>query len=633
MSGNNGGTETLASRGRRELPGPCSLALLFCGLSYLSWRKWPDILVDFGRELYVPWQLASGSVLYRDIAYLNGPFSPYFNSLWFRFLGVSLSTIVLVNLALLAVMTALFYALFRRSTDRLTATLSCAVFLCLFGFAHLSMTGNYNFICPYSHDLTHGMLLSALMIFMLARSFERPGRGTISVAGFCLGLSFLTKPEIFLAALPAAIVGLYVLFGACRKRDQRLLPVLGAFLAATLIPVAIAFALLSTGMSTLQALRGVAGGWPHLFQPGLIDSPFYKASMGLDEPWGNLLNMGRAFVWLVFFVAAAGAWSVDSLDWSMDSSTAPVGRSMALLKALRGKRLVSIAACVLLLALALSTRSSPVPWLLIPEAVTLVSLLGGLLLVSVLARHRADHGTFSRIATLLMWATFAFFLLAKMIVNPRFFHYGFALAAPAALLLVVLLLSTLPDLLGRIGLKTRLFRLLVACFILFDLGYFLLMSDKAYGRKTYLVGSGKDHIMTYDPTYDPRGPAVKRLLERVGQSAPREASLVVLPEGVMVNYLARRANPTPYATFMPPELAIYGETRMLEALQNDPPDFIALVSKDMEEYGVGPFGKDPDYGSRMMAWVRARYETIWQIVEGPGQPGQFEAELLRRRAP
>lgn len=101
----------------------------------------------------------------------------------------------------------------------------------------------------------------------------------------------------------------------------------------------------------------------------------------------------------------------------------------------------------------------------------------------------------------------------------------------------------------------------------------------------------------------------------------------------MVNYLVRRTNPTPYLTFMPPEFAIYGETRMLEALQNDPPDFIVLLSKDTEEYGVGPFGKDPAYGSIMVAWVKAWYETVWQVVGGPGQPGQFGAELLRRRAP
>ena len=620
MSGNNGGTESFASRARRELPGPCCLALLFCGLSYWSWRKWPDILVDFGRELYVPWQLAYGSVLYRDIAYLNGPFSPYLNSIWFRLFGVSLSTIVLVNLALLTVLAALLYALLRRSTDRLTATLSCAVFLCLFGFAHMTMTGNYNFVCPYSHELTHGMLLGTTMILMLARSFDHPDRGTISVAGFCLGLSFLTKPEVFLAALPAALIGLYVLLGMCRKRGERLLPVLGAFWTATLIPVAIAFAYLSSGMSIHQAFRGTAGGWPHLLRPGLIQSSFYQESMGLDTPWVNLLKMAREFAGLAFFVAAMAAWCLDA-------------------RALRRKRLLCIAASVLLLVVALLIKTTSVPWFLVAQAIPLTTLGGGILVAILYAKNREEQVSASKFATLLMWATFSFFLLAKIMLHPRFHHYGFALAAPAAIFLVVLLTSTLRGLSGPsgllrgVGLKSRLFRLLIACFIMFDLAYYVLLSDEAYGRKTHPVGSGKDRMVTYDPTYDPRGPAVNRLLERIRQVVPREASLVLLPEGVMVNYLVRRTNPTPYLTFMPPEFAIYGETRMLEALQNDPPDFIVLLSKDTEEYGVGPFGKDPAYGSIMVAWVKAWYETVWQVVGGPGQPGQFGAELLRRRAP
>lgn len=43
-------------------------------LLFFSWRKWPDPLIDFGRELYVPWQLSLGKTLYLDISYFNGPF-------------------------------------------------------------------------------------------------------------------------------------------------------------------------------------------------------------------------------------------------------------------------------------------------------------------------------------------------------------------------------------------------------------------------------------------------------------------------------------------------------------------------------------------------------------------------------
>src|SRR3954471_958957 len=52
--------------------GPLSLCLLFVIAATLTWRKWSDLLVDFGSQLYIPWRLARGAVLYRDIHYITG---------------------------------------------------------------------------------------------------------------------------------------------------------------------------------------------------------------------------------------------------------------------------------------------------------------------------------------------------------------------------------------------------------------------------------------------------------------------------------------------------------------------------------------------------------------------------------
>jgi hypothetical protein len=42
-----------------------ALAIFFVAT---SWRKWPDPLIDFGRELYVPWRLSHGALLYHDVS-------------------------------------------------------------------------------------------------------------------------------------------------------------------------------------------------------------------------------------------------------------------------------------------------------------------------------------------------------------------------------------------------------------------------------------------------------------------------------------------------------------------------------------------------------------------------------------
>ena len=79
-------------------------ALLVVGMAFaamvaLTWRKWGDILVDYGPQLYVPWQLASGAVLYRDVFYLpGGPVSQYYHALLFKVFGVSFLTLAVSSL-------------------------------------------------------------------------------------------------------------------------------------------------------------------------------------------------------------------------------------------------------------------------------------------------------------------------------------------------------------------------------------------------------------------------------------------------------------------------------------------------------------------------------------------------------
>src|SRR4029450_1120203 len=69
---------------RRERVGIALLALAVVFTLVASWRKWPDPLVDFGRELYLPWRLSQGALLYRPIDHLYGPLYHYFNALSLR---------------------------------------------------------------------------------------------------------------------------------------------------------------------------------------------------------------------------------------------------------------------------------------------------------------------------------------------------------------------------------------------------------------------------------------------------------------------------------------------------------------------------------------------------------------------
>src|SRR5262245_62458868 len=64
--------------GRRAAWWTAPVLLILTGIimTVWTWQTWADVTVDFGRELYVPWQLTEGKILYRDIAYFGGPLAP-----------------------------------------------------------------------------------------------------------------------------------------------------------------------------------------------------------------------------------------------------------------------------------------------------------------------------------------------------------------------------------------------------------------------------------------------------------------------------------------------------------------------------------------------------------------------------
>ena len=58
-------------------------AVLTALMLHATWLTWPDAFIDFSRELYLPWRVSCGDVLYRDLAYYFDPVSVYTNAALF----------------------------------------------------------------------------------------------------------------------------------------------------------------------------------------------------------------------------------------------------------------------------------------------------------------------------------------------------------------------------------------------------------------------------------------------------------------------------------------------------------------------------------------------------------------------
>ena len=93
----------------------------------------------------------------------------------------------------------------------------------------------------------------------------------------------------------------------------------------------------------------------------------------------------------------------------------------------------------------------------------------------------------------------------------------------------------------------------------------------------------------------------------------------------------RRENNSPYVNFMQPELMMYGEENIVADFKRNPSDYVVLVSRPLDNYGLRHFGQ-PGYGDKIMEWVRANYVVEKQIGADPFEPEEFGVQILRRRS-
>ncbi|MFW6163754.1 MAG: hypothetical protein ACODAJ_13375, partial [Planctomycetota bacterium] len=392
---------------RRRL-GPAVLAGVGAAMLWLSWGRWPDVLVDFGRELYVPWRLVEGEVLYRDIAYFNGPLSPYLNALWFKLFGVGLRTLVWGNVVILAGVVLLVYRLLATAADRLAATVGGLVLLTVFAASQVTQVGNYNWVCPYSHEITHGIALGLLGVFFLSLYATRRRPWQVGACGLALGLTSLTKAEVFLAAAVALVAGLGLMLWAERPSGKRLAGLLALFAAGAVLPPLGAFGLLATALPASGALRGVLGTWPHVLASSVGTELFYKGHMGLLNAAANAALLVKGA--LVYGVAL----------------TAGCVAAIGLARRRLPPRGSAAAAFVVTTALLVGLRC-PVDLLTRPLPVLLLAA------ATVPARAYVLEGDRPRRLGSAAWlalVVFGFALLWKIVLRVRFYHYGFALAMP-----------------------------------------------------------------------------------------------------------------------------------------------------------------------------------------------------------
>jgi hypothetical protein len=576
-----------------------ALAATFAIMAAISWFRWPDALVDSGRELYVPWRITAGEMLYKDIPHLYGPLAHYFNALLFKVFGTSLHTLVVFDLLLIGVLTWCIYMTFLRAFDRLTATLCGMCFIAVFAFGHYVWMGNQNFVCPYAHEVTYGVFLSFLMLHALERFLERRNRRGAVAVGALLGLIFLTKVEVFLAAFLAALVALCL--PAVHLRSPRgiccgkALSVLAGFAA----PIIFFVMLFTPRVSLAEALGMVTTTITSLRHASIVGHYSYREYAGLDAPILNVLKMiGVTAVYAALFLGIVAFSGFVGLRGGA-----------------RRRPLLVVGAVLTLGALAVALKGGL--WLsMVGRAFPLLVMAYLGHLAGQLRRRTKGLNDASGMTPMIALSVFSLFLLLKILLMVNFLGYGFALAMPAALIVTAGTTSLLPSYVKHRGGCVLTAKIMAATLVILHLALQADISRYLYSLMTVPVGRGSDRFYTYGPEVavhypeiSQRGLVMNQALAAIDANMPKDAEFVVLPEGVILNYLTRRRNPGRWFEFTSQSIAAMGEVRMRDDLEAGRPAYVVLTERPTPEAGVTYFGVD--FGLTLKSWVVDNYTPVF----------------------
>lgn len=575
-----------------------------------GWDRGADVLIDFGRELYVPWRLLEGDLLHKEIAWFNGPLSPWVNAAWMRIFGVTFDSLQAANVVVIAVSTVLLMHLIRRIADRFTCWVGALVFLLVFAVGQQESVGNFLFLSPYSHGITHGFVCGLVSLAALGRAARDGSLGWTALAGFASGCAFLTKAEMSLAVVGASAVSVAAMCVSAIGRERRS-QITAAFLVGMVVPLALAYLRFVAEIGIDKAPLALLGTWPYALDDRASDLKFYKMMRGSDDPALHLRRMALVATLTIVFVGALYAATAQLVRRSELARRCgqPAGFALGL-----------ITFCAVVM-------TCEIKWLIVSLPVALLVL--GLMALKKFWSGREELDGERRIR-LLGFVTFAGLLLPKVLLLPLARQYGFVLSVPGTMVFVAVLVRWLPDRLSEGRHETEKVRAaLRMAGAGVAVGFALMNLNATRGRfatKRAPVGEGADRIIGTGWQTNVMNSLIVDLEGRVGP----DETVLVLPEGIIVNYQIRRATPSRVVNFMPPELVFFRPDEIVESLRDHPPAAVALIHRPTDIYGYPFFGEG--YGEDVLGWVQDNYERVVLFGDEPLEEGLFGAEIMIPKA-
>jgi len=112
---------------------------------------------------------------------------------------------------------------------------------------------------------------------------------------------------------------------------------------------------------------------------------------------------------------------------------------------------------------------------------------------------------------------------------------------------------------------------------------------------------------------------VNYLVNYIKQEVPPDKNFIVMPEGMLINFLTNRESPSWFHAYTPQFVEKF-EDRIIIDLQHNRPDYIFITNQETDEYSLNFFCRD--YAFNICKYVGKNYKYKGRL-ETPGQEDDF----------
>lgn len=582
-----------------------TLLLIFGILTWAFYERSGNVIVDCGRQPYISELILNGKLLFKDIFVFYGPLSYQVNAFLYKIFGVHLNTLYFAGIANSLLILTFFYLILRNITSVKTTWIASFMLMavCFFKF-NIS-----NFIFPYTYAAIYALSAVLISVFFSLQYLKLSRPSFLFTAGFFTGCSLAFKIDysVFIVVL------LFTAFFIKKENWKNIILFLFSILIAPLLSICL---LLFKGLSVADLYAHIQNLFLALSSntikyfysnfTGLYPNP--KMLWALSKVSGIFifnfgLILGSFYLFFLIFEKLPDFWAKLPVK---------IVSFLTLYIIFPKEFFKEIAKTYSFGWIAVGTAFFLV---LFTAVIIIKGKTQGKNIINVLKKAKEKDKLFIFVAIAAIAASLKSFFFINLHVCGTFL-IPLCIGASS-----VFLIDKIPELVGFIN-KNAWKK---SCFIvLFLLGLVYLLSNLnfAYKRNIYPVSTKKGSIYTTESW----GKSIDKTINFVKNNVAENDSFVVMPEGILLNFLTDRNSGSFFDSFTPYYVEIF-EDEIIRDLKLKKPEYIFISNQNSNDYGFAIFGKN--YAENIVDYIENNYNYIKKIGEAHPENRNLTIKIYR----